>query len=131
MLFSVFGIVAIVLASVGLYGVMSFSVNQRTQEFGIRMALGADHGRILQMVLKQGGVQLLLGLALGLGLGATIGALGRQAIRDSGQIFDLSPTDPLTYTVVALLLTIVALVATLMPALRASRVDPMTALRAE
>jgi predicted permease len=131
MLFSIFGIVAIVLASVGLYGVMSFSVNQRTQEFGIRMALGADHGRILQMVLKQGGVQLLLGLALGLGLGATVGALGRQAIRDSGQIFDLSPTDPLTYTVVALLLTVVALVATLMPALRASRVDPMTALRAE
>ena len=110
---------------------MSFSVNQRTQEFGIRMALGADHGRILQMVLSQGATQLLLGLILGLGLAGTIGFVGRETIRNSGQIFDLSPTDPLTYLAVALLLTVVALVATLMPALRATRVDPMVALRAE
>jgi predicted permease len=130
-MFSAFGFVAVVLASVGLYGVMSFSVNQRTQEFGIRMALGADRDRILKMVLHQGSVQLATGLILGLGLAALIGLLGRQAIADSGQIFDVSPTDPLTYAAVAVLLTVVALVATLMPARRATRVDPMVALRAE
>jgi putative ABC transport system permease protein len=130
-MFSVFGLVAVILASVGLYGVMSFSVNQRTQEFGIRMALGADRERILKMVLQQGGAQLALGLTLGLGLAGLIGLLGRQAIRDSGQIFDVSPTDPLTYLAVATLLTVVALIATMMPARRATRVDPMVALRAE
>src|SRR5688500_4470283 len=110
---------------------MSFSVSQRTQEFGTRMALGADHGRILQMVMCRGGLQLVIGLSLGLGLAALIGLFGRQAIRDSVQIFDVSPTDPITFVAVALLLSIVALVATLMPALRATRVDPMVALRAE
>jgi putative ABC transport system permease protein len=130
-MFTVFGAVAVVLASVGLYGVMSFSVNQRTQEFGIRMALGADHNRILQMVLGQGATQLLLGLTLGLGLTALVGFLGRDAIAVSGQIFDVSPTDPFTYVSVALLLSLVALVATLVPARRATRVDPMIALRAE
>jgi predicted permease len=130
-MFTVFGGVAVVLASVGLYGVMSFSVNQRTQEFGIRMALGADNNRILQMVLGQGAVQLLAGLLLGLGLAATIGFVGRDVIASSNQIFEVSPTDPLTYISVALLLSLVALVATLMPALRATRVDPMIALRAE
>ena len=76
-MFSIFGLVAIVLASVGMYGVMSFSVNQRRQEFGVRMALGAHHGRILSMVLRQGAVQLVLGLVLGLGL-ALVVALGRR-----------------------------------------------------
>ena len=130
-MFTVFGAVAVVLASVGLYGVMSFSVNQRTSEFGIRMALGADHKRILHMVLGQGAVQLLVGLTLGLGLTALVGFLGRDAIANSGQIFEVSPTDPLTYFSVALLLSLVALVATLVPARRATRVDPMIALRAE
>jgi predicted permease len=128
-MFTVFGAVAVVLASVGLYGVMSFSVNQRTQEFGIRMALGADRRRILQMVLVQGGLQLIIGLVLGLGLAVTIGVLFRDGI--ANQLFDISPYDPLTYSSVALLLSGVAFVATVVPAVRATRVDPMIALRAE
>ena len=130
-MFTVFGAVAVILAAVGLYGVMSFSVSQRMQEFGIRMALGADHNRILRMVLSQGGVQLATGLVLGLGLTATIGVLFREAIENLLQLFEISPHDPLTYGSVALLLTIVAFVATIVPALRATRVDPMIALRAE
>jgi len=128
-MFSLFGAVAVILASVGLYGVMSFSVNQRTQEFGIRMALGADHRRILKMVLDQGGIQLLIGLTCGLGLTALAAILARENI--NSQLFEISPTDPLTYAAVALLLSLVALVATFVPARRATRVDPMIALRAE
>jgi ABC-type antimicrobial peptide transport system permease subunit len=128
-MFTVFGGVAVILASVGLYGVMSFSVNQRTQEFGIRMALGADHRRILRMVLRQGAIQLIAGLVLGLGLAAMIGVIGREGI--ANQLFDISPLDSPTYAAVALLLTVVAFLATLVPALRATRVDPMIALRAE
>jgi predicted permease len=130
-MFTVFGAVAMILAAVGLYGVMSFSVSQRTQEFGIRMALGADHGRILQMVLGQGGVQLATGLVLGLGPTLAAGLLFRESIENLLQLFDISPHDPLTYGAVALLLTSVAFVATIVPALRATRVDPMIALRAE
>jgi putative ABC transport system permease protein len=128
-MFSVFGLVAMILASVGLYGVMSFSVNQRTQEFGIRMALGADQGRILGMVMRQGALQLGLGLAAGLFIAATIGVLFRQGI--SAQLVGIAPTDPMTYAAVAALLAVVSLVATLVPARRATRVDPMTALRTE
>ena len=128
-MFSIFGGVAVILAAVGLYGVMSFSVNQRTQEFGIRMALGANHERILQMVLHQGAIQLVIGLVAGLGLTATIGVLFREGI--ANQLFNISPHDPLTYGSVALLLTVVAFVATIVPARRATRVDPMIALRAE
>ncbi|HVS51726.1 MAG TPA: ABC transporter permease [Opitutaceae bacterium] len=130
-MFSIFGVVAVVLASVGLYGVMSFSVNQRTQEFGIRMALGADQNRILKMVLSQGALQLALGLALGLGLSLTIGIVIRDALAQVGTLFGVNTTDPLTYASVALLLTVVSLIATLIPARRATRVDPMIALRAE
>jgi putative ABC transport system permease protein len=128
-MFGIFGIVALVLASVGLYGVMSFSVNQRTQEFGVRMALGADANRILRMVLSQGVIQLSIGLALGLGTALLIATIGAEAI--STIIFQISPRDPLTYAFVAVVLTIVALIAMLVPARRATRVDPMTALRAE
>jgi putative ABC transport system permease protein len=128
-MFSLFGLVAVVLASVGLYGVMSFSVNQRTQEFGIRMALGANNGRILQMVLGQGALQLVIGLAVGLGGTALIGLLAREGI--DNQLFGISPLDPFTYTAVAVLLSAVAFVATFMPARRATRIDPIIALRAE
>jgi putative ABC transport system permease protein len=128
-MFSIFGLVAIVLASVGMYGVMSFSVNQRRQEFGVRMALGAHHGRILNMVLRQGAIQLALGLFVGLGLalaGASFAGSGIQNV-----LFGVTARDPLTYTVVVTLVTIVSMVATLVPAHRATRVDPMIALRAE
>jgi putative ABC transport system permease protein len=128
-MFSIFGAVAMVLASVGLYGVMSFSVNQRTQEFGVRMALGADHGRIMRMVLSQSSVQLGLGLVLGLGAAAAIAIVFNTGIRQ--QLFDTNPSDPATFAAVALLLSAVSFVAAIFPALRATRVDPMVALRAE
>ncbi len=129
LMFGVFGLVAVALAAVGLYGVTSFAVNQRTQEFGIRMALGADTRTILGMVLRQGAVQLALGLGVGLGLTVTIALLFRAGIAQV--LVNTSPLDPLAYGAVALLLAAVALLATFVPARRATRVDPMTALRAE
>jgi predicted permease len=128
-MFSIFGLVAVVLASVGMYGVMSFSVNQRRQEFGVRMALGAHHGRILNMVLRQGAIQLAVGLFAGLGLALVLATLGGSGVQTV--LFGVSARDPLTYTVVGVLITAVSLVATLVPAHRATRVDPMVALRAE
>ena len=128
-MFSIFGAVAALLASVGIYGVMSFAVNQRTQEFGLRMALGADATRILRMVLKQGAVQLGVGLAVGVGLAFAIATAGAQAIGNT--LFGVSARDPLTFLVVVTLVTVVSLVAILVPASRATRVDPMIALRAE
>ena len=128
-MFTIFGAVAVVLASVGIYGVQSFSVNQRTQEFGVRMALGANDGTILGMVLKQGGVQIGMGLTLGLGLALAIATVAGAGIQNT--LFGVGARDPLTYSAVALLITLVSLVATLVPARRATRVDPMTALRAE
>jgi putative ABC transport system permease protein len=128
-MFSIFGGIAILLASVGIYGVMSFAVNQRTQEFGVRMALGADTPRILSMVLKQGSVQIGLGVFVGvllcLGIALAFGS-GIQTV-----LFGVSARDPFTYSVVIGLVTVVSLVATLVPARRATRVDPMIALRAE
>ena len=128
-MFSIFGLVAMVIASVGVYGVMSFSVNQRRQEFGVRMALGAPHERILAMVLRQGLVQLAIGLSVGLGLALTLATLGGAGVQNA--LYGVTARDPLTYTAVMVLLTIVSIVATLVPARRATRVDPMIALRAE
>jgi predicted permease len=128
-MFTIFGFVAVVLASVGMYGVMSFSVNQRRQEFGVRMALGAQYDRILGMVLRQGVVQLGIGLLIGLGLALLLGTVAASGIQ--GVLFGVSGRDPLTYGAVAALVTVVSLVATLVPARRATRVDPMIALRAE
>ena len=128
-MFSLFGVVAVVLASVGIYGVMSFSVNQRTQEFGVRMALGASFGRILGMVLTQGSRQIALGLILGIGLSLAIATAGRDAI--GNMLFNVSAHDPFTYVTVLTLVTIVSLTAVMVPARRATRVDPMIALRAE
>lgn len=128
-MFSIFGLVAVVLASVGMYGVMSFSVNQRRQEFGVRMALGAQDNRILGMVLKQGAIQLVAGLTIGLGLALLLATLAGSGIQNI--LFGVSARDPLTYGVVTAVVTIVSLVATFVPARRATRVDPMIALRAE
>jgi putative ABC transport system permease protein len=128
-MFMVFGAVAMILSSVGLYGVMSFAVNQRTQEFGIRMALGADQTSIMRMVLRQVVWQLGLGLGLGLGLALLISVVGGDGIVNA--LPQVSPRDPLTYAGVAVLLAAVSLGATFVPARRATRVDPMIALRSE
>ncbi|MCM2257704.1 MAG: ABC transporter permease [Vicinamibacteria bacterium] len=128
-MFSVFGLVAVVLASVGIYGVMSFAVSQRTQEFGVRMALGADRARILGMVLRQGSRQVGLGVAVGIGLALALALALRDAIANI--LFGVSALDPSTFLAVVALVVTVSLLAVLVPAQRATRVDPMTALRPE
>jgi putative ABC transport system permease protein len=129
-LFTIFGAVAFVLSAVGLYGVMSFSVNQRTQEFGIRMALGADAKRIFGMVMQQGAWQLVIGLVLGAGGAALLlGVVLAQALQNI--LFKVKPLDPFIYLVVAGLLTLVAAASCFIPARRATRVNPMVALRTE
>ncbi|MCF3649576.1 ABC transporter permease [Synoicihabitans lomoniglobus] len=128
-MFLLFGIVAVGLAAVGLYGVMSFTVNQRTQEIGVRMALGADNRTILGMVMRQGAIQVGIGLALGLSIALTIAFIFGSGL--STVLIDVSPSDPLTYIGVTLLLCAVAAVAAFVPARRATRVDPMIALRAD
>ncbi|PYJ87127.1 MAG: permease, partial [Verrucomicrobia bacterium] len=129
-LFTIFGAVAFALSAVGLYGVMSFSVNQRTQEFGIRMALGADAKRIFRMVMQQGAWQLAIGLILGTGAAALLlGVLAAAALQNI--LFKVKPLDPTIYLVVAGLLTLVAALSCFVPARRATRVNPMVALRTE
>lgn len=128
-MFTAFGIVAMILASVGLYGVMSFAVNQRTQEFGIRMALGADNPSILRMVMRQGAFQVVLGLVLGLGVSLVLSLIFSRGLRSF--LFQVSAIDPMVYVGVAILLSLVAGIACVVPARRATRVDPMIALRAE
>jgi predicted permease len=129
-LFTIFGIVAFVLSAVGLYGVMSFSVNQRTQEFGIRMALGADTARIFRMVMTQGAWQLAIGLFLGAGAAALLlGVLAAAALQNI--LFKVNALDPFIYCAVAGLLTVVAAASCFVPARRATRVNPVVALRAE
>jgi predicted permease len=129
-LFSIFGAIAFILSAVGLYGVMSFSVNQRTQEFGIRMALGADATRIFKMVMSQGAWQLAVGLALGIGFAALfLGVVAASALENI--LFKVNALDPFIYFSVAALLTAVAAASCFVPARRATRVNPMVALRAE
>jgi predicted permease len=127
-LMSLFGILAQQLASIGLYGVLAYSVSRRTHEIGIRMALGANRGRMLTMILRQGMTLALIGVALGLVaayvLTSYLGTL-------NSMLFRVEPKDPLTFGVTAGLLTIVALIACLVPARRATKVDPMVALRYE
>ncbi|CAN5566942.1 ABC transporter permease [soil metagenome] len=128
-MFTIFGAIAIVLAGVGIYGVMSFSVNRRTQEFGVRMALGAQHRQILGMVVRQASRQVALGLLLGLGLALALATAGGAAI--TGTLFGVSARDPLVYGAVFLLVAVVSMAAVLVPGRRATRVDPLVALRAE
>jgi predicted permease len=122
---SVFGGLALLLSAVGLYGLMSYAVLRRTGEIGLRMALGALPAHVLKMILRESLGLVALGIVVG--IAAAFGA-SRFV---SSLLFGLSTTDPLTYAIVALLLTAVALVACMLPARRASRVDPMTALRTE
>jgi predicted permease len=124
-LFMIFGAVALFLASVGLYGVMAFSVGRRTSEVGIRMALGAEGGQVLSLMLKQGAVQTLLGVVLGLGLAVLVSRALRLVL------FEVSPNDPSVFGIVALVLLATGMAASLIPARRATRVDPVVALRSE
>jgi putative ABC transport system permease protein len=120
-----FAVLALVLAALGLYGVVSYSVSQRTTELGIRVALGAEPGSILQLVvLRSAGLA-----AVGLGVGVAITLAGSRII--SRFLFGVSPADPVTLVTVSVVILLVALTASWAPALRAARVDPATALRAE
>jgi putative ABC transport system permease protein len=125
LLLSLFAAIALLLSSLGIYGVMAYSTSQRRHEIGIRMALGAASPDVLRLVLRQGMGLVLLGLAIGL-FGAW--ALSRVL---AGQLYGISARDPLTYAAVATLLGAVALAATWLPARRATRVDPMISLRSE
>ncbi|HET7231368.1 MAG TPA: ABC transporter permease [Longimicrobium sp.] len=124
-LFMIMGAVALVLAGVGLYGVMSFNVARRTREMGVRMALGAKPGDVIRLVMRSGMIQLGMGLVLGAGL-AWLLARGLRII-----LFQVSVFDPVVIGLTLGVLVVAALAATLVPAFRATRVDPMTALRYE
>ena len=129
-LFALFGAVAALLTAIGFYAMVSFSVNQRTQEFGIRMALGADRRRLVVQVLRECAGQLGLGLGLGLATAVAISFAAEEWVA-SLFLFDIGPRDPRTYAAVALMFCLVGLVASLVPARHAASVDPTTALRAE
>ena len=122
-LLSTFAAMALILAAAGIYGVLSYVVAQRTREIGIRMALGARRSNVLGMVLREGLGLLALGVVLGLG-----GAMALTRLLQS-LLYAVSPTDPGTYAAVVALLSAVTLAACLVPARRATRVDPLEALR--
>ena len=125
LLLTIFAGLALLLAAIGIYGLMSYTVEQRMQEFGIRLALGAATRDMLAMIVRQG--MLLAGIGLVIGLGAAYG-LTRLLAR---MLFGIKANDPVAYTAVALTLISVALLATVIPGLRATKVDPLNALRYE
>jgi ABC-type antimicrobial peptide transport system permease subunit len=120
-----FAVLATLLAAVGLYGVLAYTVAQRTREIGLRMALGADGARVRGMVLKQVGWMTVIGTVLGLAAAIGLGQLAQSLL------FELQGHDPMVLSIAAAVLILVALGAGLIPALRASRIDPMMALRYE
>jgi putative ABC transport system permease protein len=124
MLLAVFGLLAVTLTTVGIYGVMAYSVAQRTREIGIRMALGAAHAAVVQMILRRGFKLTCLGVAVGL-------AAAFAATRLIANLLYVSPTDSRTFVAISLMLSAVALAASFLPARRAARVDPLVALRLE
>jgi ABC-type antimicrobial peptide transport system permease subunit len=120
-----FACLATLLAAIGLYGVLAYTVSQRTREIGLRMALGAAPARVRAMVLRQVGVMVLVGGAIGLAAAVGLGQLAQSLL------FELKGSDPVVLAGAAVSLTLVALAAGFIPAHRASQVDPMTALRYE
>ncbi|HUJ45331.1 MAG TPA: ABC transporter permease [Opitutaceae bacterium] len=124
-LVGLFAATALVLACIGIYGVMAYSVAQRTREMGIRIALGAGSGQVVALVLRHGMTLVLVGVAIG-----ALGSLGAGQLLSS-QLYRVTGTDPLVFTLVAIALIVVALLACWLPARRATRVDPVTALRTE
>jgi putative ABC transport system permease protein len=125
MLLAIFAALALALSAIGIYGVLSYLVSRRTRELGIRVALGADRGQVLRLVLGRAVALALAGVILGLG------AAGPLASLLSSLLHDVTPADPATYAAVAVGLTAVAMFASLVPAWRATRVDPVKALKAE
>jgi predicted permease len=130
-LVTLFGLLAQQLAAIGLFGVLAYAVSQRTHEIGIRMALGASQTDVLRMIVKQGMALALIGVALGLGGAYVLTKYLESWMQLSKMLYGIQPTDPLTYGVIAALLTVVALIACYLPARRATKVDPMVALRYE
>jgi len=124
MLVSSFGMLALIVAAVGIAGVLAFSVTARTSEIGVRMSLGADRGTVQRMVLSEGGRLVLIGLAVGVAGALSLTRLMR------GLLFEVPPHDPVTLTLVALIMAIVGVGACWIPAFRAARIDPAVALRA-
>ena len=124
-LLGIFAAIAAVLGAIGIYGVLAYMVGQRKQEIGIRMALGAERGAVLGLILRRGIVLMTIGITLGLA-----GAAGLNRYL-SGMLFDLTPLDPATYAAVAVLFAAVALAASYLPARRATQVDPVVALRCD
>jgi ABC-type antimicrobial peptide transport system permease subunit len=124
-MFAMFGIVALVLASVGVYGVIAYGVSQRTQEFGVRVALGAQPGDVIRLVLRGGAILAFTGIVIGL-----IAAFGVTRVIQS-LLIDVKSTDAASFIGVTLFLATIALLASYVPARRATRVDPLTALRGE
>ena len=124
-MFSIFGVAALFLASIGIYGVLSYSVSQRTQEFGVRMALGASRGSVLGLVLGQGARLAAAGIA--------IGALGAFMVTRAVQtlLYNVTATDPISFVGTTVVLVVVTLIAGCIPAGRATGVDPTVALRAD
>jgi ABC-type antimicrobial peptide transport system permease subunit len=125
LLLSIFGGSALILAAIGIYGLMAYSVQQRTQEIGIRMAMGADRGRITKMVVWQGMRLTVVGVVIGVGA-----AFGLTRLVAS-LLYGVQPWDPMVFVSVPLVLSAVALFAVWLPALRASKLNPMEALRTE
>jgi ABC-type antimicrobial peptide transport system permease subunit len=125
LLLATFAAVALTLGAVGVYGVVAYAVERRTREIGVRMALGARASDVLAMVLREGGTLTGIGIALGLS-----GALGTSRVL-SGFLFGVTTTDPLVFVSVPAVLALVAVGACVIPARRAARVDPVTAIRSD